>query len=123
VSYFGNPRIRLAIGGADLKGAQLSVILVLLALSAVIGVVLAKWFSWFGIAASSCGLALLSSIVLHLQDFGALLGMAIIVTCLIVHQIAYLAGVYAWRPPGSDSGDRPDSDIAGRSFSCPYLRL
>jgi hypothetical protein len=54
-SYFGNPRIRLAIGGADLKGAQLRLILVLLALSAVIGVVLAKWFSWFGTAASSCG--------------------------------------------------------------------
>jgi hypothetical protein len=67
--------------------------IVLLALSALIGFGLGTFF-WFAIAASSAGIAALSSAILHIQGFGAIPGIAIVVACLIVSQMAYLAASF-----------------------------
>ena len=64
--------------------------LILLALSAVIGFALGTRFSWLAIAASSVGLAIISAAVLQIIGFGALSGIAIIVACLTVTQLAYV---------------------------------
>ena len=69
----------------------MSAALILLALSAVIGLALGILFSWPAIAASSVGIAVLSSAILQIQGFGTLPGIAIVVACLTVSQIAYLA--------------------------------
>jgi hypothetical protein len=66
-------------------------VLILLALSVLIGLVLGGRFSWLGIGAVGIALALLAAVVLHLQGFGALSGIAIIVACLTVNQVSYLA--------------------------------
>ena len=73
--------------------------LILLALSALIGFALGTSFSWLAIAAFSIGLAVLSSAILHIHGFGALAGIAIVVACLTVSQMVYLAGVFR-RPRG-----------------------
>jgi hypothetical protein len=72
----------------------MSALIVLLALSALIGFALGKSFSWLAIAASSAGIAVLSSAILQIQGFGALPGIALVVACLTVNQMAYLAGVF-----------------------------
>jgi hypothetical protein len=66
----------------------MTVVLLLLALSASIGFGLGTSFSWFAIATFSAGIAVLSSTMLHIQGFGALPGIAIVVACLIVSQMA-----------------------------------
>jgi hypothetical protein len=71
----------------------MSSVIVLLALSLMIGFALGR-FSWRAIALSSLALAVLAAIVLHRQEFGPLAGIAIIVTCLTINQAAYLAGVW-----------------------------
>jgi hypothetical protein len=67
--------------------------LILLVLSAATGLVLGMLFSWFAIAASSIGLAILSAALLQITGFGALSGIAIIVACLTANQLAYVAGL------------------------------
>jgi len=69
----------------------MSAALILLALSAVIGLALGMLFSWPAIAASSVGIAVLSSAILQIQSVGALPGIAIVVACLVVSQMGYLA--------------------------------
>jgi hypothetical protein len=71
----------------------MSAALTLLALSAATGLVLGASFSWPAIVASGIGLAILSAAVLQITGFGALLGIAIIVACLTVNQLAYVMGV------------------------------
>jgi hypothetical protein len=71
----------------------MSAALILLALSAVIGFALGTRFSWLAIAASSVGLAIISAAVLRIIGFGALSGIAIIVACLTVTQLAYVTGL------------------------------
>jgi hypothetical protein len=66
---------------------------ILLALSAATGLALGMLFSRLAIAASSMGLAVLSSAILQIQGFSALPGIAIVVACLTVHQLAYFLGV------------------------------
>jgi hypothetical protein len=66
---------------------------ILLALGALIGFALGMLFSWFAVAASSIGLAILSAAVLQVTGFGALSGIGIIVACLTVHQLAYGMGL------------------------------
>jgi hypothetical protein len=66
---------------------------VLLAGSAILGFVLGFYFSWFAILVSGAVLALVSATVLQKEGFGFLPGIAIIVTCLTVNQVAYLIGV------------------------------
>jgi hypothetical protein len=67
------------------------IVLLLLALSALIGFGLGMWFRWPAIAASSVGIAVLSSAILQTQSFGALPGIAIVVACLTVSQMGYVA--------------------------------
>jgi hypothetical protein len=69
----------------------MAVISMLLALSALIGFGLGTSFRWPTIAASSAGIAVFSSAILQIQGFHALAGIATVVACLIVHQMAYLA--------------------------------
>ena len=68
-------------------------ILVLLVASAFMGLVLGLYFSWLAIGASGLLLAIVSAVVLQKESFDALPGIAIIVLCLTVNQVAYLIGV------------------------------
>ena len=70
----------------------MSSVILLSTLSVVVGVALGR-FSWHAIAISGGALALLSSMVLHKEGFGALGGIAVIFLCLTLSQLAYLAGV------------------------------
>jgi hypothetical protein len=79
------------LSGTPLKVDCVTVVIVLLALSALIGFALGASFSWPAIATFSAGIAVLSSTILHIQGFGAIPGIAIVVACMIVSQMAYLA--------------------------------
>jgi hypothetical protein len=70
----------------------MSFVIVLFALSLMIGFTLRR-FSWRAIALSTLALAVLAAVVLHRQGFGPLAGIAIIVACLTINQMAYLVGV------------------------------
>jgi hypothetical protein len=76
-------------------------IFILLAASAIVGLILGLYFSWMAILASSLVIAFLSAAVLHNDGFGLLAGMAIIAGCLSVNQLAYLIG--ATLAPGGRS--------------------
>ena len=71
----------------------MEVIFVLLAVSAIGGLVLGTYLSWMAILASGLMLAIVSATLLQNEGFGFLPGIAIIVVCLMVSQIAYLIGV------------------------------
>jgi membrane protein implicated in regulation of membrane protease activity len=64
-------------------------IILLLALSALIGFALGTSFSWFAIAASSVGIAVLSSMILQIQGFSSLPGIGVVVALLTINQMAY----------------------------------
>ena len=72
----------------------MSTAFILLALGAATGFIIGSSFSWFAILISSVVLAVLSSAALQIQGFGAFPGIAIVVACLTVNQMAYLAGVF-----------------------------
>jgi hypothetical protein len=97
----------------------MSAVVILLALSALIGFALGTSFSWLAIAVCSVGLAVVSAAALQIQGFGALPGIAIVVACLIVNQMAYLAGAFC-RSKGSfhkqadkEPSHRRNNSIAG----------
>jgi hypothetical protein len=97
----------------------MSAVIILLALSSLIGFALGTSFSWLAIAASSIGLAVLSSAIVQIQGFGAFPGIAIVVACLTVNQMAYLAGVF-FRSKGlfhkqadKEPSQRRNNDIPG----------
>ena len=69
----------------------MAVVLVLLALSALIGFGVGTSFRWPAIAASSAAIAVLSSVILQIQGFRTLPGIAIVVACLTVSQMGYVA--------------------------------
>jgi lysylphosphatidylglycerol synthetase-like protein (DUF2156 family) len=71
----------------------MDVILLLLAVSAIVGLVFGLYFSWIAIAASGLALAIVSATVLQKEDFDFLPGIAIAVVCLTVNHLAYLVGV------------------------------
>ena len=71
----------------------MSAAVILLVLSAATGLAVGTSFSWFAILISSAALGALSAAVLHLAEFDALSGIAIIFACLTVHQLAYGIGV------------------------------
>jgi hypothetical protein len=85
----------LAISG--IKGIEarivMNTIFVLLAVSAILGLVLGLRFSWPAIPASGLVLAIISATILQKAGFGFLEGIAITVVCLSVSQVAYLIGV------------------------------
>src|SRR5689334_16352912 len=72
----------------------MSVVVILIAFSAVTGFALGS-FSWMAIAMWGAALAVLASAALHIQGFSAFPGIATIIACLSVNQIAYLAGTFA----------------------------
>jgi hypothetical protein len=91
----------------------MNAILILLAVSSLLGLVLGLYFSWLAIGVSGLVLALLSAVVLQHEGFGSLAGIAIIVVCLTVNQITCLIGVMSvnrgdrWIPLGqSDNPPR-----------------
>ena len=69
----------------------MTVVLLLLALSALIGFGLGTSFRWPAIVVSSAVIAVISSVILQIQGFGALPGIAIVVACLTVSQMGYVA--------------------------------
>jgi hypothetical protein len=71
----------------------MNAILALLAISAVVGLVLGRCFSWIAILISGPIIALVSATVLQNQDLGIVAGIAISVVCLAVNQIAFWIGV------------------------------
>jgi hypothetical protein len=71
----------------------MDVILLLLAVSAIVGLVLGLYFSWIAIAASGLVLAIVSAIVLQKEGFGFFSGISTVAACLTVNQLAYLVGV------------------------------
>jgi hypothetical protein len=78
--------------GADFGRLGLDVVLFLPAASAILGFVAGFFFSWIAILVSGLVLAVLSATVLQHEGFGFLAGVAIIVVCLSLNQIAYLIG-------------------------------
>jgi hypothetical protein len=92
-------RLELAITTQAAATLQLEVrivmnfVLILLAVSAILGLVLGFYFSWNAILVSGLVLAFPSAMVLQNEGFGLLAGIAIIVVCLTVNQIAYLIGM------------------------------
>jgi hypothetical protein len=74
-------------------------IFVLLAVSAILGLVLGRWFSWTAILVSGLVLAIVSATILQKVGFGYLEGIAVIVACLTVNEIACLIGVWLVRSP------------------------
>jgi tetrahydromethanopterin S-methyltransferase subunit D len=75
---------------------------ILLALSAATGFAIGTSFSWFAILISSTALAAVSAAVPQIAGFDALSGIAIIATCLAVHQFAYVMGVAVARRASKD---------------------
>jgi hypothetical protein len=88
----------------------MTVVLLLLALSALIGFGLGT-FRWPAIVASSVAIAVISSVILQIQGFGALPGIAIVVACLTVSQMTYLA---ASLRPGPLSQEQPHNEPSQR---------
>jgi hypothetical protein len=97
----------------------MSAVTILLALNALIGFALGTSLPWLAIAASSFGIAVLSSAVLQIQGFGALPGIVIVVACLTVHQLAYLAGAFRrskglfQKQADKEPSQRRNNNIAG----------
>jgi hypothetical protein len=71
----------------------MNAIFVLLAVSVILGLALGLRFSWPTVLAFGLALAIVSATILQKAGFGYLEGIAIIVACLTVNQIAYLIGV------------------------------
>jgi hypothetical protein len=70
----------------------MSVIMGLLVVSALAGLVLGFYFELAALAVSGLILSISAALILQKEDFGSLEGIAIIVFCLTVNQIAYLIG-------------------------------
>ena len=71
----------------------MNAIFVLLAVSAILGLVLGLRFSWPAILGSGLVLAIISATILQKAGWSFLAGIAIILVCLTVNQVAYLIGV------------------------------
>jgi hypothetical protein len=64
-------------------------ILALLALSALVGLFIGRYFSWIAILVSGPILAIVLATVLQKKGFISFAGIAIIVACLTISQTAY----------------------------------
>ena len=100
----------------------MNAILILLAVSSLLGLVLGFYFSWLAIGVSGLVLAFFSAVVLQHEGFGSLAGIAIIVACLTLNQLAYLIGVTSVNcrdrllPRGQSNnqpGERSHNHVAG----------
>jgi hypothetical protein len=88
----------------------MSIVLILLALSAITGFALGTFFRWVAILISGAAFAVFSSVVLHLVGFGALSGISTIAACLTVNQMAYLVGVASRRSSIHEQADDDPRD-------------
>lgn len=70
----------------------MNTILVLLAVSALMGLVSGFFFSWLALILQGLLLAILAATVLQHEGFGSVAGIAIIVGCLTINQIAFFIG-------------------------------
>ena len=70
----------------------MNAILFLLAMSTLVGLVLGAYFRWIALVVSGVTLAILAATVLQIEGFSFLAGIATIVVCLTVNQLAYLIG-------------------------------
>ena len=70
----------------------MNAIMGLLAVSALAGLVLGFYFELAALAVSALILSISAAMILQKEDFDFLAGIAIIVLCLTVNQIAYLIG-------------------------------
>jgi hypothetical protein len=97
----------------------MNAVIVLLALSALIGFVLGASFSWVAIMISGAVIAATSVAALRVQDFGALSGIGTIAACLTVNQMAYLAGAFRrsnglfQKQADKEPSQRRNNDVAG----------
>jgi hypothetical protein len=91
--------------------------IVLFAFSLLIGFAFGR-FSWHAIAISGLALAVLAAVVLHGQGFGPFAGIAIIVACLTLNQLAYFVSLLS---RGSERAARQSieraKDAEARSWS------
>jgi hypothetical protein len=95
---------------------------ILLALGAATGFAIGTSFSWFAILISSPALAALSAAVLQIAGFDPLSGIAIIATCLAVHQSAYVMGVAVARRASKEAKkSRERHDKIGDASGWPHL--
>jgi hypothetical protein len=97
------------------RGTPMNAVIILRALSALIGFTLGTSFSWFSIVMSGMVLAAISAATLQIQGFGAVWGIAIVVACLTVNQLAYLAGacLLFQKPTDKKPSRLRNNDIAG----------
>jgi hypothetical protein len=84
----------------------MTIVIVLLALSAATGLALGASFNWYAIPISSPPLALFSAAVLQMAGFGAPSGIVTVVACLTVNQIAYVIIGVALAYTRSERGPR-----------------
>ena len=98
---YANDRTAFADRG-EVKSVM-SAPVILLVLSAATGLAVGTSFSWFAILISSSALAGLSATALHIAAFDDLPGIAIIATCLTVHQVACVMGVVVARPASEEA--------------------
>jgi hypothetical protein len=92
----------------------MNAVIVLLTLSALIGFALGKSFSWRALAVASIGVAVMSSVTLQIQGFGALSGIAIVFACLTLSQVAYIAAGWVSlfdKKTDKKPRDRRDDDV------------
>jgi len=68
----------------------MNAILALLAVSALVGLALGFYFRWYAIVVSGLILAILGATVLQNDGFGFRAGIAVIVACLTINQVAYM---------------------------------
>jgi hypothetical protein len=105
---------------------------ILFAVSPIAGFVLGR-FSWHAIVISSAALAVLAAAVLQQHGFAILPGIAIIVACLVIHQVPYLARVWfidhsrgapVQNHARHHPGQSPSKDDAGKvqEHQKPHLR-
>jgi hypothetical protein len=69
-------------------------VFLLLAVGALSGYILGQFFSWHVLLLSGPVLAVVSAIILQNHGFAWLSGVAVIVGCLSLNEIGYLAGAY-----------------------------
>jgi hypothetical protein len=70
----------------------MNTIWILLTMSALVGLGFGVYFKWVALVLSGLILAIVGAAVLQREGFGHLAGIAIIVACLTVNQMAYLIG-------------------------------
>jgi hypothetical protein len=80
-------------GATSIAGTiVMTAIVVLLAASALVGLILGFYCPWHAILISGPMLALLAAMILENDGLGELAGIAIIVVCITVNEIAYVIG-------------------------------